>query len=463
MAHDLLGDSSSDSDDDGGAALPGVDLKDEHDQAEDQSDDESDESTSESEDEGELATEAVDAEMIATIAAIRNRDPKIYDPNTTFYTAIEQARLKKDIVKSMHAAADDSLDGIDDDSFLTAKQKPKTTTATHKPDAVLDVENADKDPDAFLSNFMASRAWAYPDDRNLANEKLRSHARDMASKYSVRREEANPRQRRREAEKAEKETAKQVRKEEKARLRKLRINEVEAKVRRIKRAAGLKNKDIQPEDWQRFKPKKPKFDDDIDIKDLVPDFDDKHDRASLALSEDDEDKESQATLPSTKQNGKKDKAEKRSNAKRDRRIIEALVDDQLKLDLKASAKSSTASFRYRATSPQSFGLTAHDILLAEDAQLNQFVGLKKLAAFRDPEKKKRDKKSLGKKGRLRKWREEAFELPAPPTEAHQQSPESRQVVDSQPSTIDSMNPTQPAQSELRLRGGDEGEDACCGV
>ncbi|RMD40241.1 hypothetical protein DV735_g4888, partial [Chaetothyriales sp. CBS 134920] len=574
MAHTLLSDSSSDSED-GGAALPPAKLSvneeyarrfeynkkreekarleeklgkdsgkstrkrkrdDGPNHAEDQSghgSDESDESTSESEDEGELDTEAVDAEMMATIAAIRNRDPKIYDPNARFYTAIddeagvdspaqqekkekplhlrdyhrqnllngnaaaddsdkdkeelplpyneEQERLKKDIVSSIHAAAAE-IPADDEDGFLTAKEKTTSRKASHKPDPVLDVEQADKDPDTFLSNFMASRAWAqHDDDRNLvpfesdddeedqradeyeeaynlrfedpakANEKLRSHARHMAAKYSVRREEANPRQRKREAEKAEKEAAKQQRKEERARLRKLRIEEVEAKVQRIKKAAGLKSRDLQPEDWQHFvdedwddkqweeemqkrfgddyyaaedvdsdaepgakskKPKKPKFDDDIDIKDLVPDFDDEPDRAKVALSDDDEDNveaEDGEAEAAPRPKGKKEKEEKRREAKRDRRIIEALVDDQLKLDLKAStSKSSAASFRYRATSPQSFGLTATDILLAEDSQLNEFVGLKKLAAFRDPEKKKRDKKHLGKKGRLRKWREDVF-------------------------------------------------------
>jgi len=53
-------------------------------------------------------------------------------------------------------------------------------------------------------------------------------------------------------------------------------------------------------------------------------------------------------------------------------------------------------------------LTARDILLAEDKQLNEFAGLKKLAAFRDPEKKRKDMKHLGKKARLRKWRLETF-------------------------------------------------------
>jgi protein KRI1 len=65
-------------------------------------------------------------------------------------------------------------------------------------------------------------------------------------------------------------------------------------------------------------------------------------------------------------------------------------------------------FRYRETSPTSFGLTARDILMADDTALNQFAGLKKMAAFRDAEKKRKDKKALGKKARLRQWRKETF-------------------------------------------------------
>jgi protein KRI1 len=54
-------------------------------------------------------------------------------------------------------------------------------------------------------------------------------------------------------------------------------------------------------------------------------------------------------------------------------------------------------------------LTARDILLApSDQDLNEFFGLKKLATFRDPEKKRRDKKRLGKKARLREWRRGTF-------------------------------------------------------
>lgn len=480
----------------------------------------SDESTSESEDEGALATENIDSEIMATINAIRSKDPRVYDVNSKFYNDTEaadssqtksakekpmrlqdyhrqnllsgvtieeeagsvpltynqeQEQLKKSIVGEIHAAANASDDDDDDEEeeangeFLTAKPSGKARAS--RPEVALDVDNADKDPENFLSNFMVSRAWAAPTGSNLhpfdsdddeeerkadefeqaynmrfedpakSNEKLRSHARDMAAKYSVRREEQNPRQKKREAEKAQKEIEKQQRKEDKARLRKLKIEALEEKVRSIKRAAGMRTADILPEDWSRFvddewddkqweaemqkrfgddyyaehdvasddgevegtrKVRKPKFDDDIDIKDIVPDFDAEEDvDFSLAKEE--------ATV-SKRQKAKKAKEEKKQDSKKERRIIEQLVDDQLQLELNNSLpeNSKSAGFRYRETSPKDFGLSSRDILLANDKQLNEFAGLKKLASFRDAEKKRKDLKHLGKKARLRKWRMETF-------------------------------------------------------
>lgn len=512
----------------------------------------SDESTSESEDDGELATEALDSEILATITAIRSRDPRVYDQKTTFFTTAsngeeapkaqkdkpmhlqdyhrqnlfngapesndedktppltydqEQEQFKKTILGEINAAtaAPDSEDESGEeekgnDGFLITKPRVKT----ERPAAILDVENADKDPETFLSNFMASRAWAEPSERHLhpfesddeeeerraeefeeaynfrfedpatSNEKLRSHARDLAAQYSVRREELNPRKRRREIERQEKEAAKQEHREEKARLRKLKMEELEEKVRRIKRAAGLKSQDIRPDDWARLvdddwddtkweeemqrrfgdeyyaeedvasedegdgeasvtgprrKMRKPKFDDEIDIKDIVPDFDDEQNAAAFTLSDDDmgahhphdadDDGDGQTVVKSSKQR-KQWKEEEKKEAKRERRIIEQLVDDQLQLELNNSLppNSSAGRFPYRETSPKSFGLTARDILLADDRQLNEFAGLKKLASFRDPDKKRKDLKHLGKKARLRKWRLETFGnedgLPASP-------------------------------------------------
>ena len=71
-------------------------------------------------------------------------------------------------------------------------------------------------------------------------------------------------------------------------------------------------------------------------------------------------------------------------------------------------------FRYRETSPTSFGLSARDILFADDTALNQFAGLKKMATWRDPERKAKEAKKLSKKGRLRQWRKDTFGKPDAP-------------------------------------------------
>jgi len=503
-------------------------------------------SSSESEDEddaGELATEALDSEINAILNAIRSRDPRVYDPKTTFYSSLghdqegqppqekkekpmylrdyhrenllngqitadevdeevpltyneEQEALKRSVVGEINTAAAnsgtnhtmDEDDEASDDGFLVTKTRndvPKVSLID-----ALDVEQAGKDPETFLSNFMSSRAWV-PSERSRfqafesddeeeerraeefeeaynfrfedpakANEKLTSHARDVAAKYSVRREEENARKKRRQAEKERNEAAKRELAEDKARLRKLKIEDAQEKLKKIKQAAGLRGKDLQVEDWSRFlddtwddarweeemrkrfgeayygdedvendeeQPghqsarkkrtlKKPKWDDDIDIGDIVPDFGD-DEKPTFILSEDEG---SHAEVDAPEINGKtgskkmskdykRERQESKKMARKERKIVELLVDEKLEMDTALlGGPSKKAGFRYRETSPVSYGLSARDILLASDSQLNEFVGLKKLAAFRDPEKKRRDQKRLGKKARLRKWRQETF-------------------------------------------------------
>ena len=232
---------------------------------------------------------------------------------------------------------------------------------------------------------------------------------------------------------------------------------MEEKVRRIKRAAGMGNRTLDDKVWRKIldkdwddskwdevmqkhfddayyaaddavgsaeeageetkkkpkKPRKPKWDDDIDIKDLVPDFEE-DEKANFGLSDDDEVEqpdEAGSAAKSTKEQ-KKERAEKKRASRLERQKIEQIVDDQLKLEMpfvgQASSSQDASGFRYRETSPTTYGLTARDILMADDSQLNQFAGLKKLASFRDPEKKQKDQKKLGKKARLRQWRKDVF-------------------------------------------------------
>jgi protein KRI1 len=54
-------------------------------------------------------------------------------------------------------------------------------------------------------------------------------------------------------------------------------------------------------------------------------------------------------------------------------------------------------------------LSPLEILTASDAQLNEFVGLKKLAPYRSYEAKEGDLRKYGKKKRLREWRKKVKE------------------------------------------------------
>ncbi|KAI7113752.1 hypothetical protein KC337_g18035, partial [Hortaea werneckii] len=478
-------------------------------------------------------------------------------PPRTF--AQEQEDMRKELVGGMHAAAKDEQkanggaagdDNEDEDDFLVAKSKPQhdslpaTTTASastapqqpnqNKRKRLTDAEiaTAEKDPETYLSNFMAARAWLPSDgarwqafdsddsdddrradefeeaynmrfeDPSKSNEKLASFARDVG-KYGVRREEKSGRAKARERERERKEAEKREREEEKARLRKLKIEEAEEKVNRIRDAAGLRGKDIDLDQWKdiiegdfddaqwdqemqrRFgdqyyaqdeegadgsdvemedaesgggkkKAKKPKWDDDIDIHDLVPDFKDKDENPNISLSDDDEadgdaegggaplptvkeevaikqedddsdsdDDDDDSSAPKKKKKTKKDRQQEKADAKRaarkQRAQIEEIVDASLPLQhptlstTSSSSKktgtqptTSTMGFRYRATSPTSFGLSARDILFADDKQLNEFAGLKKFHSFREEEKKRRDRKKFSKKARLRQWRRETF-------------------------------------------------------
>ena len=518
-------------------------------------------SSSESEDEddeGVLASGALDAQIDATLKAIRTKDPRVYDENSTFYTDLgddgqdnhtpdntkpkpmyladyhrrnlledpshieevnqqpvtytrQQDDLRSTIVREMHAAAENSLisgarngshDGDSGDDFLVRKPSKLDHSTTESPRTrlELDVENADKDPNTYLSNFLAARAWlpsagtqiqpfesddeeadqraeAFEEAYNMrfenpqaANEKLMSHARDAAAKYSVRKESTNSRKKARDAERARRELEKQEREEEKSRLRKLQIAEASEKVRKIKQAAGLRGEALEEQEWsalldegwdnvrwevemkKRFgdeyyadheledgtekdkhrkrKLRKPKWDEDIDINDLIPDFKANEEAVESHLDLTDDDTNG-STTSGQEQNSakhkrnstmavetrnqrkadvKRQRIELKQEARKERQVIEKIVNKKLTAEdtIAGVGSRKTGHFRYRETSPLAFGLTAQDILMASDSQLNQYVGLKKMASFRDSEKKRKDKKRLGKKARLREWRKETF-------------------------------------------------------
>lgn len=353
-------------------------------------------------------------------------------------------------------------------NFMNARAWIPTSVSRFQPFDSDDSEEEEK-TEAFEA------AWNLRfEDPNATNANIVSHSRDAAAKYSVRREEPNARKRVRDKEGARKEAERREREEEKARLRRLRIEEMEDKVKRIREAAGLRGEDVNIEEWanvldkdweddrweeemkkrfgdtyyaqgdeddaqsaadsdaeksksRKHKLKKPKWDDDLDIKDIIPDFSDEDATKPKFTLSDEEDAQPataapdsgadtadeadpSASRPKSKKDRQRARAEQKRAARKERQLIESLVDKSLPLATlpTESGSAATSGFRYRETSPTAFGLTPLDILTASDTQLNEFVGLKKMAAFRDPEKKRRDRKKLSKKARLREWRREVY-------------------------------------------------------
>merc|ERR1711939_1086019 len=82
------------------------------------------------------------------------------------------------------------------------------------------------------------------------------------------------------------------------------------------------------------------------------------------------------TKPTVHQRSQKQARNVNTRNKRRRKQLEALVDSKMDLVIPTKSKQTTL-FHYRETSPTTFGLTARDILMAPDASLNEFAGLKK--------------------------------------------------------------------------------------
>ncbi|KAF3918513.1 hypothetical protein ABW21_db0206544 [Orbilia brochopaga] len=487
-----------------------------------------DSSSSEDEDEiGDLVTNDLDAQIQATINAIRSKDPRVYDASSKFfdetaqggaqngavskektmtlkqyhqknilegYTGAdeeqdadapprtyveEQEYLKRTVVGEMHAAVEES---DDENNFLIRKPKQIEASEEQETPAVALPENPDEDPERFLDAFLSTKAWVPKgaesnipfesddsEEEDVAEEfeqmynmrfedpniddrsKIITHARDIAKQKSLRREEKSRRKKARDDKKSRKEREVQEKAAEKNRLRNLRVEELEKKIKMVQQAGGLDDAaDATSDKWKKFldeawegdegwekkmgevyndsyyekeddlqtgddggkkskKAKKPTWDDDIDINDLVPDF--KEDE-SLSDNEDGgvplEQTVEANPEPTTKKPAKKDK--KRADRLL-RAQIESYVNDKLPLSLPGSSKqNANTTFRYREVTPESFQLTTTDILFAGDKQLNTYAGLKKLASYRDDSKKVKDRKryAKGKGFKLREWRKEVF-------------------------------------------------------
>ena len=489
----------------------------------------SDDEDEDEDEDGDLAPEALDEEIESTLLAIKTQDPRVYENDTMFYSKPsqffrqtsnddadakplrlseyhqtnllhdprdfaeskpepyfqQQEKLHDRAIREMNgtgvgsasnSGSGDQLGG--DDTFLVKKPLPESNSAKKQREPAMtrtDVETADKNPEAFLSKFLSSRAWVAStskglqafesdndeDDRqaeefeeayNLrfedpekANRKLTFHSRAAATSSSVRKESTSKRKRARQEARSRRDLHQMESAQERMRLKNLKMEEIADRLAQFKEASGYEKTTVSIEEWSRFLDedwddkrwedfmrkkfdekyyagtgadsgkaedheishvrKKPRWNDDIDVSDLIHGSTPDQGALSVTLPR----KLDDNMLAATEVVPKTATAQRPRKERQQRQEIERLVKQKLKTDLAiGAAAAGPGQYCYRETSPSAYGLTVEDILLASDAQLNQYVGLKKLAAFRDPVMKRKDKKRLGKKARLGQWRLETF-------------------------------------------------------
>lgn len=363
------------------------------------------------------------------------------EPLREVYQEQQEAERKK-LVAEIHSnnkgSSDEAPSDDDEDGFLT-----KRTQEREIEPLPASLPDPSSNEEAFLDAFVNSRAWVAPaggessrQKKNKLNEEDSDEDIELADQfetaYNHRFEEPGA---------AEivsyARTQNTIRRKEQSSRKRQREKKSEAeresKSEHEKKLAKAKNKKVN-EIFQKFESQLGGMDEDVaqllNAQDLEGDFDaDEWDKRMAAVFDDkfydninvgddtgvqedegegegDKDQEEMS-------NNKKRKLEKerlKNEKKRLKELAEQFVQKNMDLvvDEVMEDTPQEMKFRYREVSPESFGLTARDILLADDKQLNQYVSMKKLASFRDDSRKEADRRRYAKSKRLREWRKEVF-------------------------------------------------------
>lgn len=227
------------------------------------------------------------------------------------------------------------------------------------------------------------------------------------------------------------------REEELRRLRALKRQEIENKLREIQEIGGvdtkLVNKINLDEDWDPDKydaemasvfnddyygedEEDPDVKPDIRLDDILDD-DELPEEVKKEMEEEedansgDEEKEEEDEEEENDEEVTNETPEENEELKKRREEAEKLVDELYNLDYEDMIGDTPVRFHYTKVRPTSYGLTTSDILQADDSELRKYVSMKKLAPYRDHDWRV-SKNKIGKfKAMLRKkLREEKEEM-----------------------------------------------------
>lgn len=376
----------------------------------------------------------------------------------------ERNQLLSDIKSAFDDDEDD--DGSDDD-FLKKKEskkddieKPKTVLPDpeknqeaflnafldnqawipKKNDKVLDLDKIDNDDEEDFDNAVEDFEKAYNfryEDPNAAE--IVSYARNQAT---LRRSNTNSRKRQRDKKNELKEKENQEKEELLKKKKTQKMNKVLDRLTKIKEAVGeevsdetiqkvfgnsLLDEDFDDADWdskmaQIFdeqyygnEDSKPEWGEDDEI---MGDFH-KENKEDSDQAEDQEQAQEDLDGEPPKKKSKKEKLKEKKSSKKEKQslkekaqqIVESnavKILDEVEDERGRSQDKEEVTFKYRDVSPETFGLSTRDIILADDKQLNSFIGIKKFAPYRSKEQALKDKRKYAKKKHLQDWRKEVF-------------------------------------------------------
>lgn len=376
----------------------------------------------------------------------------------------ERNQLLSDIKSAFNDGEDD--DGSDDD-FLKKKEskkddieKPKTVLPDpeknqeaflnafldnqawipKKNDKVLDLDKIDNDDEEDFDNAVEDFEKAYNfryEDPNAAE--IVSYARNQAT---LRRSNTNSRKRQRDKKNELKEKENQEKEELLKKKKTQKMNKVLDRLTKIKEAVGeevsdetiqkvfgnsLLDEDFDDADWdskmaQIFdeqyygnEDSKPEWGEDDEI---MGDFH-KENKEDSDQAEDQEQAQEDLDGEPPKKKSKKEKLKEKKSSKKEKQslkekahqIVESnavKILDEVEDERGRSQDKEEVRFKYRDVSPETFGLSTRDIILADDKQLNSFIGIKKFAPYRSKEQALKDKRKYAKKKHLQDWRKEVF-------------------------------------------------------
>ncbi|KAI5970385.1 kri1 [Candida margitis] len=382
--------------------------------------------------------------------------------------ATEQREERNKLLNDINSAFDVEEDEDDeDDGFMKKKEKEEEEQGSTQK-----LPDPEKDQNAFLSAFLDQKAWipkkgdkvidldqidrndeedfdnavedfekAYNFRYEDANStEIISYARNQAT---LRRSNTNSRKRAREKAHEEKRKAEEQKAELLRKKKTAKLNQVVDRFAKIKEAVGdevsdeviqkvfgdsLLNEDFDDADWDNkmaeifneqyygTEVEKPTWDDD-----LMEGMDESTDSEEQVKQDEDEGEDDAVEAPPQKK-AKKEilmekkslKKEKESLRSKAQEIIEAntirLQEEVEEEEEERGRKKDEGElkFKYREVSPETFGLSTREILLADDKQLNSFIGIKKFAPYRPKELRLKDKRKYAKKRHLQEWRKETF-------------------------------------------------------